>query len=83
MTPQYLPHTANTPLMPLQYPPMPTGPGPWAQAHASGIDMGIWGVLGAYWGVLKTWGGVGGVLGDSGEVLGGISPIKKSERTSH
>ena len=64
MTPQYLSNTANTHLMPLQYPSMPIGPGPWAQAHASGIDMGIGGILGAYWGV------IGGVLGGYWGIVG-------------
>ena len=60
MTPQYLSNTANTHLMPLQYPSMPIGPGPWAQAHASGIDMGIGVILsGAYWEVIN-WGVLGG-----------------------
>ena len=79
MTPQYLSNTANTHLMPLQYPSMPIGPGPWAQAHASGIDMGIGVILsGAYWEVIN-WGVLGGYWWDSGEVLGGISPIKKAK----
>ena len=50
--------------MPPQYPSMPIGPGPWAQAHASGIYigevLGVWGIIGRVFGVL---GGIGGVWG--------------------
>ena len=37
------------------------GPGPWAQAHASGIYMGG---IGGYWGILGgCWGDIRGILG--------------------
>ena len=35
------------------------GPGPWAQAHASGIYMGGIGGIGGYWG--GYWGDTGGI----------------------
>ena len=64
--PQYLPIPPNTAHIYIyicqRHGPGPMGPGPWAQAHASGIYMDGIGGIGGY------WGGIGGILGVLGSV---------------